>query len=225
MTEYMTAAQAYRQAIHSVEVHAGWLSKATDKTLVKLTTELDAIADYFEAHPDRWTQGEFVDYADKTVCSVGLLQSASRKAAGITDFTRPAEIGRIVGSYFIISMNDAHPPIDWNNYSGEPRQYMGPKNVVRTYRIVSSCITQLIDARQAAKYAGVPFKSDDVLALFSKRLEAAARKAEWNKLHPKTSAAKTPVKGQRKPTPTGEGWDAEHQLGTVKAKSAKKGSK
>jgi hypothetical protein len=29
---------------------------------------------------------------------------------------------------------------------------------------------------------------------------------------------------RRKPAPTGEGWDAEHQLGTVKAKTAKKGS-
>lgn len=30
---------------------------------------------------------------------------------------------------------------------------------------------------------------------------------------------------RRKPTPTGEGWDAEHQLGTVKVKSTtKKGS-
>jgi hypothetical protein len=29
---------------------------------------------------------------------------------------------------------------------------------------------------------------------------------------------------RRKPTPKGDGWDAEHQLGTVKAKTAKKGS-
>jgi hypothetical protein len=218
MTKYMTAAQAYREIILGVKGYAGWLSMANDKTLVKLAIELNAIADYFEAHPDRWMYGDYRE--GNQVCSVGLLRARSRKAAGITDFTPPVEINRAVGGHFIISMNDACLPNDWR----DPR-HMGPKNVVRTYRIVSSCVRQLIDARQAAKYAGVPFKSDDVVALFSKRLEAAARKAEWNKLHPKTSAAKTPVKGQRKPTPKGEGWDAEHQLGTVKAKSAKKGSK
>ncbi len=30
---------------------------------------------------------------------------------------------------------------------------------------------------------------------------------------------------RRKPKPTGEGWDAEHQLGTVSARKSKKGSK
>lgn len=30
---------------------------------------------------------------------------------------------------------------------------------------------------------------------------------------------------RRKPTPTGEGWDPEHQLGTVSAHKSKKGSK
>lgn len=32
-------------------------------------------------------------------------------------------------------------------------------------------------------------------------------------------------KAQRKPTPTGEGWDPEHQLGTVKATTATKKGK
>jgi hypothetical protein len=220
MTKYMTASEAYRQIIRCVDSHAGWLSVASDKTLVKLAIELDALADYFEAHPDRWTRGAY--HEGSKVCSVGLLRGNSRKAAGITDFTRPASLDRMVGRDFIISMNDAHAPIDWSNYVYGSVRYMGPKNIVRTYRLVVSCVHQMIEARQAAKYAGVRYRSNDVVALFTKRLEAAARKAEWNKLHPK---AKTPVKAQRKPAPSGAGWDAEHQLGTVKAKSAKKGSK
>lgn len=210
MTKYMTASEAYRKANDQVSFSAGWLSKANDKTIAKLAIELDALADYFEANPERWTKGAMRS-GDK-VCSVGLFRATMRKAAGINNFVRPAEVDRVVGTDFIISLNDSSIGAD---YHGAYYRYMGPKNIVRTYRQVAAGLRQMIDARQAAKYAGVSFRSNDVEALFAKRLEAAARKAEWNKVH----------KAQRKPTPKGEGWDAEHQLGTVKAKTAKKGSK
>lgn len=208
MTKYMTASEAYRKANDHISYSAGWLSKSPDKTIAKLAIELDTLADYFEANPKRWTKGALRS-GDK-VCSVGLFRADMRKAAGINNFVRPAEVDRMVGTQFIIGLNDANA---WDG--GQHLAWMGPKNIVRTYRQVASGLRQMIDARQAAKYAGVSFKSNDVEALFAKRLEAAARKAEWNKVH----------KAQRKPTPKGEGWDAEHQLGTVKAKTAKKGSK
>lgn len=207
MTKYMTASEAYRKAQNEISYSAGWLSKATDKTIAKLAIELDALADYFEANPERWTKGALRH--DDKVCSVGLFNASVRKAAGITNFVRPAAVDRMVGTNFIISLNDASLLATCPTW-----RYMGPKNIARTYRQVAAGLRQLIDARAAARYAGVPFKSDDVTALFNKRLEAAARKAEWNRVH----------KAQRKPTPKGEGWDAEHQLGTVKA-TAKKGSK
>lgn len=206
MTKYMTASEAYRKANDHISYSAGWLSKATDKTITKLAIELDTLADYFEANPKRWTKGA-LRLGDK-VCSVGLFRADMRKAAGINNFVRPVAVDRMVGIDFIIGLNDAYA------WDGDYHSWMGPKNIVRAYRQVAAGLRQMIDARQAAKYAGVSFKSNDVEALFAKRLEAAARKAEWNRVH----------KAQRKPTPKGEGWDAEHQLGTVKA-TAKKGSK
>jgi hypothetical protein len=197
----MTAAQAYRQAAHECEQYAGWVATHPIKTLARFATELEVIADHFEAHPDRWTFGSYRD--GNKVCSVGLLNHYHRKAAGIKDFVRPRSLNSstTVWTSFLIQLNDASDGAD---------EFMGARNVVRVYRVLAKAVRDLIVMRQ-----GGSITSDEVTALINRRMEAAARKAEWNKVH----------KAQRKPTPKGEGWDAEHQLGTVKAKTAKKGSK
>lgn len=70
--------------------------------------------------------------------------------------------------------------------------------------------------RTTADYGLTP---EEAQAFWARKYDKAVYNAPFNRQW------REQKKAQRKPTPTGEGWDAEHQLGTVKAKTAKKGSK
>lgn len=184
-TRYMSAADAYRATDGTVALHAGWLSNLSITQLIKLRDELDAIADYFERNPSRWTFGDY--RREDQVCSVGLLRGNDRRAAGIKDFVRPRTVDRLVGRDFIITLNDERVAVrTYEQYVGADPLFrrMGPRNIVRVYRLIAEVLDDLILHRQLINEK---MTSDHVLNKFSKRLEAAARKAEYNKLHPKHS--------------------------------------
>jgi hypothetical protein len=177
----MTAAEAYRKAMTAVEQNAGWLRAQTPKQLQKLALELETIADYFEQHPERWCAGRLQD--DTKVCSIGLFNTEARKDAGIKDFTKPKNLNRLIGDHFIISLNDSWKRVitgqdghGWNTYTAHQ---MGPRNIVRVYRQVAAGLREMADT---PGYRHMLIQHVENV-FFRKRLENAARKAEWGKLY------------------------------------------
>lgn len=177
---YMSAAQAYEQAARRVEHAAGVLAIYGRKELTRAINQFDLLADAFEKYPETWTIGTYASKADHTVCSVGMLHKKYRKDAGLTDKLAdvPSITGKLVLVDFIISLNDALAGGYFENdeHRYVPRSTMGPKNIVRVYRIIADGLRQVL----ALKEQGKSVKSDDVVRLVCGPLNRAATKAAWN---------------------------------------------
>jgi hypothetical protein len=73
---------------------------------------------------------------------------------------------------------------------------------------------KLVDIVETIAFYGLT--PEEARRLWARRYDKAVYNAPYNR---------SLRQARRKPTPKGDGWDAEHQLGTVSARKSKKGSK
>lgn len=171
--DHMRASEAYAEAAERVNEAAGLLAHLKPNQLRKAIDQFDLLIDAFEKFPETWTCGTFASKHDHAVCSVGMLRMGYRKRAGLTEklATVPTISTKAVLNDFIIRVNDSfawHAPM--------PPLTMGPKNIVRVYRIIADGLRQVL----ALKEQGVTVRSNDVDRIVGGALRRAATKAAWN---------------------------------------------
>lgn len=170
MTTYnhMSATQAYESAARTIGTYSAELQKAKTNQLRKLADQMRILADAFDKHPETWTRGTYADHLDHQVCSVGMLQAGYRKKAGLRNLDVPI-VSRPALRDVLIGLNDS---ITWTS---EGYRYVGPKNLVRVYRILAKRIDQFAAEREAGRV----FTIGETEEFVAQPLKTAARKAGW----------------------------------------------
>lgn len=79
----------------------------------RIAATLNNVADWFEGHPHRWTQGRFAigNGEQRSYCNLGLLQSRRR---GIKDAVTTDMVSRAAGS--LVALNDRATSLEENVY-------------------------------------------------------------------------------------------------------------
>lgn len=152
-------AHVWRSLRLAVTPYSGQLASETPTRLRATAANLRAVADYFEAHPERFVRGAL--RRGEQVCTVGLLRANSRKQAGITDFVHPtrSHLANEIDSMLV----------DINDTGG-----MTAKRIVKVHR----AIADLLDW-----YAGLPKDQRTIDAwerTATKNFARRAKKAEFN---------------------------------------------
>lgn len=188
--KFLTAAQAYNKAVSAVEVFAGALGTSTAKDLRRLADDMDVLADVFARRPETWTAGTFYDPDTRKVCSVGMLYPEFRTRAKLKGLNLKKVTRRRASkdtsfydglNSFLIEINDS---MLWN--VTDSKIWMGPKNMVRIYKILAPAVRKLADIRAQD---GIALKTEVVEATLCGPLKTAARKAGWYASHTESKVA------------------------------------